>query len=261
MDFIKKYEAYSTIQLLRIIDSPDDYQPDAVEAAKAIISNRRLSEEEIEIARDGYNAEKQEEERKGKELKDNPKNVYNSIFDIVNPMKGGSLAAEKRVKIISAVFGGLFLLQLYDQLKMLYITFLEIGWDTLFIVVPLLPLIIIATIIVLFYKRKKTGWFMFTVYLIFCAVSEIGMLVMFITVNIVEFEAFNITLLYPTPIRHVLKFIFYTAIAWIISRENVRSVYSISEKTMIYTISITTIIMVLIEWYLTKESFVKILNI
>ena len=257
MEFIKKYEAYSTIQLLRIIDSPNDYQPDAVEAAKAIISNRQLSEEEFEIARDGYNAEKQEEERKEKGLKDNLKNVYNSIFDIINPMKGGSLVAEKRVKIISAVLVGLFLFQLYQQLKMLYITFLEIGWDTFFIVVPLLPLIFIATVIVLFYKRKKTGWFMLTVYLIFSAVSEIETFVVFMTVNFVGVEAFSITLLYPTPIRHVLKFIFYTAIAWIISRENVRSVYSINEKTMIYTISITTLIMVLIEWYLTKGSFVK----
>ena len=104
MDFIKQFEEYSTIKLLRIIDSPDDYQPEAVEAAKVILSNRQLSEEDIEIARGNLNAEKREEVRKENEFKDKVTSVYKSAFDSVNPMNKRNLVAEKIIRNITVVF-------------------------------------------------------------------------------------------------------------------------------------------------------------
>jgi len=246
MDFIKQFEEYSTIQLLRIIDSPNDYQPDAVEAAKTIISNRQLPEEEIEKARDELNGEKREKER---ELKDNPKDVYQSVFDAVNPVHSGILIPEKAIKIISIALSGLFLFQLYRELKFIYSIFIAGYADwSLFLDIYFLPLLVLAAVIVLFYKRKKAGWFLLAIYLIFSAISAIGMFIMLIKTHPAGIEALDVVISssYIFLITHILTFIFCAGIIGIISKENIRAVYSISEQTMINTITITTLTMIVL---------------
>ena len=240
MDFIKQFEKYSTIQLLRIIDSPNDYQPDAVEAAKTIISNRQLPEEEIEKARNELNGEKREKER---ELKDNPKDVYQSVFDAVNPLRSGILIPEKAIKIISIALSGLFLFQLYQELKFIYSIFIAGYADwSIFLDSYFLQLLVFAAVIVLFYKRKKIGWFLLVIYLIFSAISAIGMLIMLIKMH----PDVVISSSYIFLITHILTFVFCAGIIGIISKENIRAVYSISEQTMINTITITTLTMIVL---------------
>jgi len=46
------------------------------------------------------------------------------------------------------------------------------------------------------------------------------------------------------PISYLLSFLFMSGIIWVISREKIRNVYSISKPTMIFTISIVTGILV-----------------
>jgi hypothetical protein len=45
-DFTEKFTAYSNTDLLKIIDSPDDFQPLAVETAKSIFASRQLSDKD-----------------------------------------------------------------------------------------------------------------------------------------------------------------------------------------------------------------------
>ena len=224
MDFIRQFETYSTIQLLRIIDSPNDYQPNAVEAAKKIISSRQLSGEEFEIAKGVLDAEKRE-----KEQKDKLKNIYKSFFDAVNPTHHGTFIPQNTIRLISIVLGGLFLFQLYRELELMYAIFFveSTDWD-FFMLVYFLPLIFFATVIVLFYKRKKAGWFLLAIYLIFSAMSAIGMLIVF------------------TKITRILTFILCAGITAVISKEDIRAIYSISEQAMLYTISIGILAMIVL---------------
>ena len=136
MDFKKQFEKYSIHQLLRIIDKPNDYQSDAIEAAKAIISNRQLSEEEIGIARDELNVEKQE--HKENATKDKPTDVYKTVFSIVNPVNDGALVAEKAIRIISVVLCGIFLLQFYREYEMTFSLFDNVAedWYIIFSALP-----------------------------------------------------------------------------------------------------------------------------
>ena len=61
-DFTEKFKTYSNTDLLKIIESPDDYQPLAVETAKIIFSSRQLSEEDIENAKADLESQRQEKE-------------------------------------------------------------------------------------------------------------------------------------------------------------------------------------------------------
>jgi hypothetical protein len=56
-DFKEKYKAYTNLQLLYILNNSDDYQPEAVEAAKEIISGRQLSPEEIAMLKEDLETE------------------------------------------------------------------------------------------------------------------------------------------------------------------------------------------------------------
>jgi hypothetical protein len=57
IDFKEKYKAYTNLQLLYILNNSDDYQPEAVEAAKEIISGRQLSPDEIAMLKEELETE------------------------------------------------------------------------------------------------------------------------------------------------------------------------------------------------------------
>lgn len=55
-DFEKLYQDYNNVQLLEIIEHPEQYQPKAVEAAKNIIAIRNPDEQEMMVARQHFSA-------------------------------------------------------------------------------------------------------------------------------------------------------------------------------------------------------------
>lgn len=134
MEFAEKFKTYTNTELLRIIDNPDGYQPNAVETAKTIFSDRQLTEEEIKIAKDELEIERQEKsnkEQKKRAVEDKFKNFGKSILDNVNPIQNETPTTEKTIKIISLLFGGLFLFQLYKEFGMISFMFTDssAGWD------------------------------------------------------------------------------------------------------------------------------------
>ena len=50
-DFLVYYSGHSTVELLKIIEQKDNYQPDAIEAAKKILSERNYSMDELSAAK------------------------------------------------------------------------------------------------------------------------------------------------------------------------------------------------------------------
>ena len=243
MEFSEKFKTYSNADLLRVIENHDDYQPQAVETAKNIFADRQLSEMEIKIAKDELEVERQEKlskEQQKRAVEDRVKNIGKSVFDNINPIQKEMPTSEKTIRVISILFCGLFLFQLHKQFGMLKFMFTEsyAEWD-FSMVLYFLPLIIIPTATVLFYMRKKTGWLLLTIFLVYSAVSAIGSFILAI-----KWKPSGTTLdnLFPQiqPITYLLSFLFMSGIIWVISREKMRNIYSISKPTMVLTISIVT---------------------
>lgn len=246
MEFNEKFKTYSNTELLRIIDNPDGYQPNAVETAKTIFSDRQLTEEEIKIAKDELKIERQEKlnkEQKKRAVEDKFKNIGKSILDNVNPIQNETPTTEKTIKIISLLFGGLFLFQLYKEFGMISFMFTDssAGWD-FSMVLYFLPLVIVPTATILFYKRNKFGWLLLTMFLTYSAVSAIGLFILTMNMEPLGIPALDSIFPQTSPSTHILTFLFFAGTIWAISRENIRTVYTITMQTMILTISITAVI-------------------
>jgi hypothetical protein len=175
MDFTEKFKTYTNTELLRIIDNPNDYQPKAVETAKILLSSRELTEAEIKIARDELEGQGKstKEQRKG-DVEEEYKNTVKSILNNVNPIPEKVPTAKKSIKIISILFGGLFILQHYHEFGMLSFRFTPSSPEqSLYLLLNYLLLGPVAAGIILFYMRKKIGWLLFTMYLTNSATSAI----------------------------------------------------------------------------------------
>lgn len=246
MEFNEKFKTYTNTELLRIIDNPVGYQPNAVETAKTIFSDRQLTEDEIKIAKDELEIERQEKlnkEQKKRAVEEKFKNIGKSILDNVNPIQNETPTTEKTIRIISLLFGGLFLFQLYKEFGMISFMFIDssAGWD-FSMVLYFLPLVVVPTATVLFYKRKKSGWLLLTMFLTYSAVSAIGLIILTINMEPSGIPALDSIFPQTSPSTHILTFLFFAGTIWAISRENIRTVYTITKQTMILTISITAVI-------------------
>ena len=228
MDFSEKFKTYSNADLLRIIENPNDYRAQAVEVAKNIFSDRNLSEMEIQTAKNELEIAK-EEKIKIEQEKTAVENKVKSIFDRINPVSSKIPTTEKTIRIISILFLGFYLRQLYidfDFWKFMFTSsYADWGLD---MILHFLPLIAYPIGIVLFYQKKKLGWILFAIFFTLSAVSAVLYVIFAI---IFDF--------YPLLTSRILIFAFFVGMIWIICREKIRTIYSISKRTAILTIIVT----------------------
>ncbi len=89
-DFTERFRQYSNSDLLKIIDSPDDYEPSAVETAKTLLASHQLSDHAMAIAKAELavlNQAKDAKDQKKKGLELSMKKVGASILSTVNPIQ------------------------------------------------------------------------------------------------------------------------------------------------------------------------------
>ncbi|MNS29664.1 hypothetical protein D3C72_616720 [compost metagenome] len=248
-DFTKRFATFSNSELLRIIDSPNDYQPLAIVAAQTIIASRQLSDDDIEIAKAELAALVQEKEAKTKNLENKVKNIGASVLAIVNPIQTETPSSDKIIKIISIVFSGLFLFQLYKELGMISFMFTdsEAKWGSSMLLY-FLPLLIVPIATVLFFKRKKLGWTLLAIFLTYSAVNSIGLFIL--TLNR-EPSALDAIFPQTSPIIQMLILLFFGGTLWTICREHIREIYFVDKKYLTTTIGVIAIITALTTYVLT----------
>ena len=258
MELNEKFEAYSNAELLRIIHNPADYQAQAVETAKIIFAGRQLSASEIEAAENEYEIERQQKQI----AQDKAKNIGKSVFDYINPFQKKTPTTVRTIAVISFLLGAHFLFRLYKHFGML--KFLFTGgyaeWD-LTMAISFLPLILIPVAAILLYTGKKAGWLLSAIVLTDCAVSEINQIFLKVYMKSSGIEALDSLFpQFPTPI-YLLVFLFWSGIICVISREKIRSVYSIRKRTMILTISIVILYHLVLALVLIISFFVTNMNL
>ena len=246
MDFYERYKTYSNSQLLDIIEHPGDYQPDAVETAKAIIQNRKPTEDEMKIARnelDAVSDEKSRKEQQKKEVRDKLKSISQTVIDHINPVQDTFSSTQKKIRIISIVFGALYFLWIYKEFGMLHFMFTdrsaEWGFD---MITYILPLIFIPTLVILFYKKKKAGWYLLMIHLVYSAISMIWLLHMSFKVRDLDVPGIDSIISTAPVIIYILAFLFFAGMIGVISQKDIRSVYAIKKQTAILTIIIITLV-------------------
>lgn len=248
-DFTEKFLKYSNTELLQIIDSPDDYQPIGVEAAKTILASRQLSDKDIEIATAELHALKQEriaKKQKQIDLENKLKNNVDSLISMFNPIQSGTPNSDKVIKIVSMIFGGLFLFKLYKDFGLISFMFTDSGakWD-FSLVLYILPMLFVPTATVLFFKRKKIGWTLLAIFLSYSVVCSIGLIIL--TIIIQPSSLPNLDNIFPetTLSTHIMTLLFFVGTLWTICKEDIRAIYTINKEYMFKTFGIITIITVI----------------
>jgi len=240
-DFTENFNKYSHSELLKIIESPNDYQPLAVETAQTILASRQLNAQDIEIVKEELAAIRQEKklkDQKKKDFENSLKNIGASVLSFVDPIQTEIPNSVKLIKIISIVFGGIFLFQLYKEFGMIrFISTDEAKWD-FSMVMYFLPLFTVPTATVLFFKRKKIGWALLSIFLTYSAASSIGLLIL--TINLQPSEMPTLDNIFPqtSPMKHILALLFFGGTLYTICKKEIREIYTIDKHYMYTTIAI-----------------------
>ena len=224
------YKTYSVTALLRIIENPENYRPEAVKTARDELDARDLTPDDKNRARAELEAERQvlalkKEHRE--EIKNTLKEKGSGIMDYINPIQDNEDDARKSPRLINTIaiiFLAIGLLQIITQFGLITGLFQDTRWD-FSVVIFLFPVIITPLAAILFWMKKTAGWILLSIYLSF---ALMGLLWMF-------FIAYDPTFLIGS--------LFFSGTLWTISQERIRSVFKISTDTM-YASVIASILIV-----------------
>ena len=223
------YKTYSTTALLRIIENPGDYRPEAVKTAQDELQTRNLTSDDIDKARAELEAEPQELAAK-RERRDEIKNMLkekgSGIMDYINPIQDDADDARQSPRLINTIaiiFLAIALLQIITQFDLITGLFQYTGWD-FSVAIFLFPVIIAPLAAILFWMKKTAGWILLTVYLSFALMGLLWMF--FITYG-------------PT---FLIGSLFFSGTLWTVSQERIRSVFKISTDTMYVSIIVSILI-------------------
>ncbi|HEY6435931.1 MAG TPA: hypothetical protein VIY47_05025 [Ignavibacteriaceae bacterium] len=239
-DFSKYYKTISDTELLGILENPDDYQPLAVEAAKIEFANRQLSDSAIKEAKEPLIAKqilKEKQKEKVKAIEDKVKATGYTLIETLNPIQSGISSPEKKIRLIVIVFGGLFLYHIINDFQTHLVIakdFPRFPYDT---ISYFIPLILLPVAIFTFWKRKSFGWTLLVIYLTFSTVEAIWSLCNSITWRSSGPELDNF-FPRPSPVPYIIRSGFLIALIIVISKADIRQVFSIKEQRIAPTIGI-----------------------
>jgi len=242
-EFTELYKNLSNSELLKIIAESNKYNPIAVQTAKTEIDSRKLSIEELNLAKTEIN--KQEEKKKleiekRKRKEDKIKEGASTLFDTINPIQNKIQTPEKIIRLTTLIFTGIAVYRIFKEFGMFRYMFTDSGakWD-ISMIEYLFPIIVLPLAVFLFWTRKKSGWILLSIFLSYSAITAIGLFFMNLGRQPSGIPAFES--LFPTvlPITYIMTLIFYGGTLWLISKEDIRNIYKISKQTMFMTIGLT----------------------
>ncbi|EGJ99212.1 hypothetical protein [Dysgonomonas gadei] len=224
------YKTYSVTALLRIIENPENYRPEAVKTARDELDARDLTPDDKNRAIAELEAERQElalKKEHREEIKNTLKEKGSGIMDYISPIQDNEDDARKSPRLINTIaiiFLAIGLLQIITQFDLITGLFQDSRWD-FSVVIFLFPVIITPLAAILFWMKKTAGWILLSIYLSF---ALMGLLWMF-------FIAYDPTFLIGS--------LFFSGTLWTISQERIRNVFKISTDTM-YASVIASILIV-----------------
>ena len=236
--FTARYKKLSNADLLKIIDTPVDYQPEAVEAANDELAARHLTGEELFAAREENEALLQErllKSAKTKAWENKAQGIAHTITDTLNPIQSEKPSAPKAILWISILMVLLTLYQLYSQFGLLkyMFTYDNAKWDFAMAMYFLRPLIIAPVAAILFALREKYGWVLLSGYFIYLAVNTLALFYFAFKHTIQADE--RISLMLPSaPINSLFGWVIFNGgCLYFMFKKDVREIYTISPTSIV----------------------------
>ena len=240
-EFTERYKKTSTLDLLKIINTPSEYQPLALEAATAEIANRQLTPEQLSEAQAALEADQLriEQGRATQRAIEEKVTAWSAtVADAVNPYQTGPITADRQIQAISIFFLVLALYYIYNAYAFVgFLLFDDAAEFDPSLVLYFLPLVITPLAAFFFWKRKKIGWILVTIYLTYVSASEVLLFIQ--ALNMREYTG---DLLFPAIplIQYIGAAIIYMWCLWVVCKASIREHYAVGKETMLKIIIFTT---------------------
>lgn len=245
-EFSDYYKTISDAELLNILDNPGAYQDAAIEAARKEFSDRRLSEEKIQYARQILTV-KQEAEGKTYDQIRSIKEKGDLFASSFNPMQSGISKTEKTIRIIVLAFGGIFIYTCVTEYRMILGSLLDFPEFPFYSFTVLAFPLLLGAATFFFSIRQKTGWILLTAFNTLGAITNI-----FILIRPNTWQASIAAIgrnIYgqPNPLTFVLYLIIFGGALYTLCKQDIRDAYSINRDVMGLTIGIAGFIGLIIR--------------
>jgi hypothetical protein len=243
--FSDYYKTITHTELLAILDNPADYQPAAIEAAKAELERRQLSEADILEARQPMKEKqlrKEAEREKLKAVEEKIKAAGTSFFDTINPLQQEIPSAEKMIRLTTLVFAGLFLYEVFSNFQLHLSNLKDLPRYPYELGVTFFFLLLLPVALFFLWKRKPLGWILLIAYLCFSIMGTLWLLFMAYTHRSSGYGILDIYLPTPSYTTYIIQLLFLGGSVYVLCRKNIREVLAITEDKMIWTISISLLI-------------------
>jgi hypothetical protein len=240
--FAERYKTFTNAQLIRIIDNQIEYQQLAIEAAENELAQRQLTDEELDILKtqnETQERENQIQKDKKEAFENKVKDITVSITDTLNPIRTASLSTNQVINRISIAFGLLFLFQAFTQIGLIVFIFTnsQSKWD-FGVVAYLLPILVLPVATLLFWRRKKYGWILLFIFLIYSVLTTIVSFILDFRSQHSGVEVIDNLFPVTSPATYLMRIFLFGACLWLICKNNIREVYSINKQTILITAGI-----------------------
>lgn len=241
-DFTEYYKTISNTELLIILDNPDGYQPLAIEAAKKEFSNRQLTDLDIKEAKEPIIAKQIQKEKQQETVKAIENKIItagNTLFDTINPIQSGIASTEKIIRLIVLFFGGTFLYLFLKNFQLHFIYIKDFSRFPIDSILYFIPLLLLSSASLLFWKRKTSGWILLSIFLTFSIVTAVWAFINYFFWKPSGHEWIDKAFPKPDLIKLITLLVFVTGIQYVLCKENIKKVFKIDKNIMLATIGIT----------------------
>jgi hypothetical protein len=247
-DFAAYFKTITATDLLSILEYPDRYQLQAVEAARKELNARALSEEALQLAMAPIIANKwqqEKQEKKRKVMETTLRNAGHTFIETINPVQNGISSTEKSIRLILVVFMGLFLYSFIIDFKWHRALIGDFQLFPSLVIITLLPVLLLPVSLFLFWKRTRTGWILLATYLLFSLSMSLWNLSRTITWKPYGIASLDNTFQRPSPINAFLVVIFFGGMTYALLSKNIRSAFLVESKEMLGAAVISLLMIVI----------------
>lgn len=244
-NFSEYYKTISNAELISILEKPAGYQDAAIEAAKKEFLERKLSAEEIKVARQVLiekHIQKIKQREKVKDVEDKIKKTGQTLFDSINPFRPGIPSTEKNIRIIVISFGILFLYQFINEFKTIFFYIKYIPGSPLESSFYLLPHLLLPIATLMFWKRKRIGWILLAAFVVFAIVITLSALIQSLQWSPSGIAAFDNLFPRPSTTSFIIPLILFIWTLYALCKTNIREAFSIANQKMYASIIISGLV-------------------
>jgi len=238
-DFLTYYTRLSNVELLKIIEEKEKYQPEAIALVNEILAQRNFTDEDESQARSEINflLNKKKEQR---EKIDNRKHRINEFIDEHFGLR--ERTPEKLLNLFCVAIFFYSLIVGFFSIKDLagYFNSKIVGY-----IVGSLVYILQLLIIFLLYKRSNWGWVCYTGLYVFLAVSAI---VSFISYFYYKSE---FPFIRGNPYPSLLSFVWCIGIVLFLNNRKIIAQFSIQDRSRTTTIVVSILLSVFFIFFLS----------